>query len=174
MKRMSLERKYILWGIIFVSILGSLAHGFYDWLGKNWLIGLIFPNSESTWEHMKLAFIPMLIYSCVMRTKMTEKYRAFPVIALCGNLLATWFLPVLCYSYRGILGFGVAWADIATFFVAVILAFVLENHMIKYIGNKECSVGTTVLIILNGVQLLLFVGFSYHPLPYGIFQVLPQ
>ena len=34
----------------------------YDWSGQMWFVGLFVPVNESTWEHMKLLFVPMLIY----------------------------------------------------------------------------------------------------------------
>ena len=37
----------------------------YDWCRQARLIGLFVPVNESTWEHMKLLFIPMLIYIAI-------------------------------------------------------------------------------------------------------------
>lgn len=55
-------KKYVVIGFFVVGILGTLFHFVYDWAGKLWLVGLFVPVNESTWEHMKLLFIPMLIY----------------------------------------------------------------------------------------------------------------
>ncbi len=60
MKRL---KYFTMGGILFVLITGSLAHFLYDWSGNNLIIGLFSPVSESIWEHMKLIFFPMLIYS---------------------------------------------------------------------------------------------------------------
>ena len=49
-------------GFLFVSILGALSHFFYKWSGENKIIGIIFPANESTWEHLKLAIFPTLLY----------------------------------------------------------------------------------------------------------------
>ena len=49
-------------GILAVWVSGSLFHFVYDWTGHNTLVGLFFPTNESTWEHMKLAFLPMNLY----------------------------------------------------------------------------------------------------------------
>ena len=35
---------------------------FYDWSGKNEIVGILFPANESTWEHLKLALVPTFIY----------------------------------------------------------------------------------------------------------------
>ena len=56
-------------GIFFVLITGSLAHFLYGWSGNNHIVGLFTPVSESIWEHMKLIFFPMLIYTCIIFLK---------------------------------------------------------------------------------------------------------
>ena len=62
---MTMQKKllcYTIAGIVFTSILGTLAHFIYEWSNENFLVGLFTPVSESTWEHMKLLFFPMLLY----------------------------------------------------------------------------------------------------------------
>ena len=58
-------KRYIVTGLLFVGILGTLFHFVYDWCRQSRLIGLFVPVNESTWEHMKLLFIPMLIYIAI-------------------------------------------------------------------------------------------------------------
>ena len=53
-------------GIIFVSAIGTLWHFVYEWSGQNFIVGFFFPVNESTWEHMKMLFFPMLLYSLYM------------------------------------------------------------------------------------------------------------
>ena len=71
---MKLLKRYTMIGIVFVLITGSLAHFVYDWSGKNHIVGLFTPINESVWEHMKLLFFPMLIYSLVMLLRYRKKY----------------------------------------------------------------------------------------------------
>lgn len=58
-------KRYVITGVLFVGILGTLFHFVYDWCGQARLIGLFVSVNESTWEHMKLLFIPMLIYIAI-------------------------------------------------------------------------------------------------------------
>ena len=58
-------KRDIVTGLLFVGILGTLFHFVYDWCRLARLIGLFVPVNESTWEHMKLLFIPMLIYIAI-------------------------------------------------------------------------------------------------------------
>ena len=48
---------------ILTLILGTLLHFLYEWTGYNYLVGFISPVNESTWEHLKLLFFPVLFLS---------------------------------------------------------------------------------------------------------------
>ena len=61
-------------GILFVLIVGTLSHYVYEWSGKAFLVGFFFPVSESTWEHMKLIFFPMLLYGFYMNRRLRDKF----------------------------------------------------------------------------------------------------
>ena len=49
-----------LFRFIFISVLGVLLHFTYEWSGNNPIVGLFSATNESTWEHLKLLFFPML------------------------------------------------------------------------------------------------------------------
>lgn len=191
-------KKYVIVGFFFVGILGTLFHFVYDWSGQAWIVGLYVPVNESTWEHMKLLFMPMLLYIvvcfCIIKRKDKKNYiskknriaimnvkeeeinelknNELHIIAyagLFGNIFGTWSIPFLFYGYKGILGFEIAWVDISTFFVAVLIAFAVQYHVLIYSYKKQTqNCGKTVLIV-NLAQLFVFVLLTYHPLNLGIF-----
>ena len=202
-------KKYVVIGFFVVGILGTLFHFVYDWSGQMWFVGLFVPVNESTWEHMKLLFVPMLIYimlgnlyikrqEFIQSKKYKEKNRSNNIkinrdiygynaeivndvqeknnelqgivyTGLFGNIFGTWSIPFLFYGYKGILGFEIAWVDISTFFVAVLIAFAVQYHVLIYSYKKQTqNCGKTVLIV-NLAQLFVFVLLTYHPLNLGIF-----
>ena len=57
--------KYQIFSAIFTIILGTLLHFTYEWSGNNAFVGAFSSINESTWEHLKLAFYPMLITSII-------------------------------------------------------------------------------------------------------------
>lgn len=105
----------IIIGILAVWVSGSLFHFVYDWTGKNTFAGLFFPTNESTWEHMKLAFLPMNLYGIYTWYALKGRYKASGFAILLGANVATWAIPFLYYTYMGVLGFSKMWIDIATF-----------------------------------------------------------
>ena len=60
-----LKKKYVLIfeivSTIFIMILGTLLHFTYKWSNNNVIVGTFSAINESTWEHLKLIFFPMLI-----------------------------------------------------------------------------------------------------------------
>lgn len=164
---------YTIAGILFTSILGTLAHFIYDWSNKNFLAGLLTPVSESTWEHMKLLFFPMLFYGVFVCARLSQEYPCLTNAYPLGILTGTFAIPVLFYTYSGILGRTYIPIDILIFYISVIFAFT-----IVYIGTLHCRQENTFLqksaFFLWFLVLLLaisFMVFTVYPPSLGIFQV---
>lgn len=152
------KKQWIL-AYVFVAVTGTVFHFGYDWLQQNKIAGYFFPVNESTWEHMKLVYLPMLLCTWLFVKKMPPQW-------MLGNLAGTWVIPVLFYTYRGILGFGVSAIDIATFYLAVFVAFWIIYHTLD---AKWSYTVCSILRILVIVQGIAFVIFTYNPLGLGIF-----
>jgi hypothetical protein len=156
----------IIFGIIFVIITGTLSHFIYEWTNHNFITGFFTPVNESTWEHMKLVFFPMLIYSAFLEHKLSKEYPCI-VSSLCfGILSGTWLVAILFYSYSGILGYHVFVLDLMVFIVSVLAAFFFVYRL-----TLRCSVRKlkTLLLILTGIMLACFLVFSCYPPKLGVF-----
>ena len=62
---MQAKTRLNLFHFIFISILGVLLHFTYEWSGDNPAVGLFSAVNESTWEHLKLIFFPMLLLTLI-------------------------------------------------------------------------------------------------------------
>ena len=165
-------KRYTIAGLIFVLITGTLVHFAYEWSGCNRLLGLFFPVSESTWEHMKLVFFPLLLYSLFMTHKLKDSYPCIRCSLMCGIITGTFLIPVIFYSYSGILARNYMFLDIATFTVSVIAAFAVIYRLTgKCIYNGKCIPLVTVLLTITvAVMFAGFVVFTYAPPQLGIFE----
>ncbi|MFT3982297.1 MAG: DUF6512 family protein [Lachnospiraceae bacterium] len=154
-------------GAIFVSILGTILHFLYQWSGENFIVGLFAPVNESTWEHMKMLFFPMLLYILYMSFlfQKNESLRAVLIFALLTGLL---LIPTLFYTYSGILGFQLIVIDIAIFYICVFFTFIFAHRMILH-GRFHDGADILTLILL--LTVVLFFVFSVYPPNLGIFQV---
>ncbi|MCI6019517.1 MAG: DUF6512 family protein, partial [Clostridiales bacterium] len=74
-------------GTLFVLILGTLSHFFYEWSNQNFFVGLVSPVNESTWEHMKLLFFPMLLYALITIPRLGKSFPRITSSLLTGILL---------------------------------------------------------------------------------------
>ena len=164
---MNLLSCYIIAGIIFVSIIGTLSHFFYEWSGRNKLIGLFTPVSESTWEHIKLLFFPMLLYSFFMIWKLRTLYPCIASAAFTGILLGSALIPLIFYTYSGFLGQHILSLDIATFLVSVAAAFYKTYKL-----TLSCSSSGVSLILKAAIFFLTaaFLLFTYLPPSLGLFR----
>lgn len=158
---------YTISGIIFVTLFGTLSHFFYDWSGNNLAVGLFSPVNESIWEHIKLLFFPMLFYSFFMNFQLKQSYPGAFSGLLCGILVGSALIPVLFYTYSGILGFHTLTLDILTFILSVAIAF-LAAYKLSITGKAmvwEFVLKAAVLSLTAA-----FFCFTVSPPDLGLFQ----
>lgn len=158
---------YTIIGIIFVLITGTLAHFLYDWSGNNFIVGAFTPVNESIWEHMKLLFFPMVLYSIFITIRCKETY---PCIAssLCFGILAgTFLIPILFYVYTAIFGKDIFVLDIGTFILSIIIAF-----WFTYKLTLSCKLEPYTVLFCCFVCILFvcFILFTYYPPDTKIFE----
>lgn len=157
---------YTIIGIVFVTILGIVSHFIYEWSGNNFILGFFFPVNESTWEHMKLCFFPMLLYSFYMNRKMKEDNPCITSSLLFGILLGTFLIPVIFYTYSGIIGKNYIFLDIATFIISILLAFISVYRLTLSCKISSFSFGLKICVLFVAVCFLIF---TYYPPDIGIF-----
>ncbi len=74
---MSKLKKWLIFNIIFIIILGSLSHFIYEWSGYNKIIGIFVAVNESVWEHIKLAIFPALILMLIQYKSLSKNHNFF-------------------------------------------------------------------------------------------------
>lgn len=163
---MSKIKLYLVAGFLFTSILGTLSHFFYDWSGQNAVIALISPVNESTWEHMKLLFFPALLWSFFIPLPLREEYPSLRPALLLGTLLGTLCIPVLFYTYSGILGRTYTAVDIAIFFISTAVAFFIAGMLKNCPGIQKWRKTVSFLILLSTIA---FFVFTFLPPDIGLF-----
>lgn len=159
-------RSWLITGFIFTAVFGTLSHFFYDWSNENPLIGLISPVNESTWEHMKLVFFPVLFWSVLLPQQLSGELPSLRPALLAGGLLGTLAVPVLFYTYSGVLGDNIAWIDILIFFISVFLSFFWTW---KFLNFSKIYEKRTAIYFLTVLFLLLFFLFTFLPPDIGLF-----
>jgi len=117
MKRSVLKWEII--GIAVISVLGSLFHFLFELCGEWPPVGVIAAVNESVFEHLKLTFIPTLLYAAATYRLLMGNARNF----LFAKTISIYVMPVtiivLFYGYTELTGIESVIIDIIIFIAAV-------------------------------------------------------
>lgn len=122
---MATTNKLNFFRFFFISILGVLLHFTYEWSNDNPAVGLFSAVNESTWEHLKLIFFPMLLLTMIEFLWAHIKDKPLPEHYLpartVGILSGMAFIVVGFYTLNGVLGRNYEFLNIALYFAGVVL-----------------------------------------------------
>ena len=166
-------RRQLLWwelaGFLFTAAAGSLLHFVYEWSGGSALAAAFSAVNESTWEHMKLLFFPMLLFSVVQVIALGRQYPNFLAVRAVSTLAGLLLIPVLFYTYTGILGEDVPWVDVTIFMLSALAAFALDWRLLRRGRWDRGWQQVLGLLVLWGLAFL-FVYLTFHPPGFGLWQ----
>jgi len=151
---------------IFTIILGTILHFTYEWSNKSLLLGTFSAVNESTWEHLKLLFFPMLITIIIGYFYIGNNIPNFLCAKTIGIIISILFNVIFFYTYTGVLGTNFAILNILTFIFSAILGEYVA-YMVM-VSNFSCNniIAIITLIILS----LCFVIFTFSPPKIGLFK----
>ena len=156
-----------LFGFAVTSLGGTILHFLYDWLGEALWIAPFSGVNESTWEHMKLLFWPMLLFTVVQSFFFKDR-GDFWCVKLRGILLGMSLIPVIFYTYNGVIGKSPDWLNIAIFFVAAAAVYLYETRLYQK-ERVRCSSPKWAVVAFGGLAVL-FVVFTFVTPEIGIFK----
>ena len=153
-------------GFVFTGILGTLLHFLFDWTGGSGVAALFSAVNESIWEHMKLLYYPMLTFAFVEYSHWGRDYPQFWCVKLAGILAGLILIPVMYYTYTGILGLSADWFNIAIFFLTAGAVFYLETKLFEKQHTCRLSPDKAfVLLCLVGV-IFTVLTFATPKIPF--------
>ena len=164
-----MKKSLALWtlaGATFTAVLGTVLHFLYGWADSAAVAPFSAVN-ESTWEHMKILFFPMLIFGCIQWAFFRTEYDGFWWIKGIGITVGTVGIPVLFYTYNGAFGKSPDWLNVLFFFIADIGAYMLEWWLLHKDFYRPFSV---VAVVVLCAVAILFVVFSFYPPKLPLFQ----
>ena len=165
-----MKQKIKLWqliGFATVSFLGTILHFLFDWLNKPTWIAPFSGVNESTWEHMKLLFWPMFIFAILQCFFFTEE-KCYWCVKLKGTLIGLGLVPILFYTFNGVIGTSPDWINIAIFFVSVAFAYLYESHQLVTCA-ASCKNSHFAFFVL-WFFAILFVVFTFKTPKLNIFK----
>lgn len=153
--------------IIVISIVGTLAHFLYDLSNHNKVIGLFSAVNESTWEHIKIAITPTLLWGLYDGYVFGDNSNYFPA-KIISLLTMTMVIPLIFYFQKIFLKKDNVIVNVLSFYVAIFLG----QFMFYQVINSEpfdytyIYISCVALFIFFGCYLLL----TLLPLEFFIFK----
>ena len=165
-----MKRKIGYWqlmGFAVTSLLGTLLHFLYDWTGEAKFIAPFSGINESTWEHMKLLFIPMFVFA-IFEYFFFKDRRDFWCVKLKGIILGIITIPVLFYTYNGAIAKSPDWLIIVIFFIAAAVSYIYETRQFK--NESTACRSQKVAFAALCIIALTFVIFTFATPELSIFR----
>ena len=157
----NLKRTFIIMTVL-VLVSGTLLHFVYDWTGKNSIAGLFSAINESTWEHLKLAFFPMLLFGFIFKSFIKPFSNNFIEGLTIGILSTMIFIIAFFYGYQFFLGTNIDFLNILDFILGVIVGEYVFYRIIKKDNFSNYYTKVTSIFILLFITYL-FIVFTYYP-----------
>lgn len=148
--------------------LGTILHFTYEWSGNHPFVGIFSAINESTWEHLKLLVVPMVLFVLPEYFLYGYSHPNFIPVRFLSILLGMAVIVTAFYTYTGILGKDYLWADIIVFLLGVITAYWFSGKLLQ---TNALTSDLAVKLSLLGFTLLAicFIVFTYYPPEIGLF-----
>ena len=156
-----MNRSIGLWQLLgfgVTSLGGTILHFLYEWLGEAVWIAPLSGVNESTWEHMKLLFWPMFFFAVVQSFFFRDR-ADFWCVKLRGILLGLALIPIIFYTYNGVIGKSPDWINIVIFFVSAAVAYLYETRLYRA-DKTQCRSSKWAIAVLCAIAIL-FVFFTF-------------
>ena len=161
-------------GFVIATAIGTVLHFLFDWTGSL-VVAPFAAVNESTWEHMKILFFPMLAFALVQWLCWNGRFVclrgtcawAFWWVKLIGTAVGVVAIPVLFYGIGGAFGEPSALLNIIFFFASAGLGFFVEYCLFKV--RFDLPFGWIALGLLVGAAVTVGV-FTFLPPRVPLFQ----
>jgi len=162
-------KKIIIIACVVSILFGVFMHFAFNLSGNNMLVGLIAPVNESVWEHLKLIFVPLTLFSIGFYFYSKKKFSNMLLITFLASIVGMFTTVVLYYLGLAILGQNSMVFNIVSYILSMII-----SYAIFYLGiyNKEfiaetidsTAIGACALTLL----LAVFILNTYSPIKLDI------
>lgn len=149
-------------GFFFIGLVGASLHFTYELsdFSSN-VVAYFSAVNESTWEHLKMAFFPGLVFALIEYTYVREKVNNYLIAKTASLLIMPLVIVAGWYIYAPAVGRSIYPVDLALFYLAVFLGqFASYRLLTKPPLDKKynrLAVGAFL------VMLLAFSVFTFFP-----------
>lgn len=158
---MNLLKRWRLAGIISITILGFCLHYLFSWTDGSKIFGLFSPVNESVWEHLKLGYWSVVLFSIVEYLPVKHRVNNYYLAKTVGFLTLEITIVIIHYGYTIVAGKNFFLIDIFSYTMGVISCQYLTYIFFRL---KPYS------IFMNRISLIIFIStgvlfgvFTFYP-----------
>lgn len=152
-----------------LATMGVVLHFAYEWSGQNKIVGIFSATNESTWEHLKLLFFPMLFLTIwdSLRGNVNPGFLKRRILSILAGMVV---ILVLFYTFFGISGRIVEWYNVAIYFIGLLTAYLLAMWLTVEDNPYSAYTALAFFILLT----VAFGVFTFKSPDIGIFYPFPE
>ena len=117
-------------GFVFVGVVGALLRYAYGWSGGSALVAAFAGVNNSTWEHMKLLFVPYFVFTMAEFPAFAEPFRNYFAAKAAAGLVGLLLIPLFYYVIAGMFGAPPMWVNILNFFVSAAVMYLVSYRLL--------------------------------------------
>lgn len=154
-------------GFIWLITIGPMWHYVYEWSGHRAWVGWIAPANESVWEHLKMGYWALLLFSIAEYWLTKVRPGQFFTAKLVGTIILSGTILMTFYSYSAFTGHSILWVDIFSYVAGAVLCQ-LAIHRIYLVKNWPNYLNRVAGFLFIGMAWL-FAFYTLFPPDAGIF-----
>lgn len=146
-----------IFGTVFMIIVGSLLHFAFKWSNYSIFVGIFTPVNESVWEHLKLGFTSLLIFSIIEYPFIKNYANNYFLAKALGILCLELIIVVFFYLYTSYTRRSILFIDIFLYIVGCIACQIICYKLLtmKSLSKTSINIGI-ILLIINAAAFILF------------------
>ena len=118
---------------------------------------------------MKLFFFPAFLFA-IFQSFYFKEVNNFWLIKLKGTLLGLLLIPIIFYTYNGVIGKSPDWFNIAIFFISAGLCYLYEGLLIKKQKDYKKNYNRLSIFVFCLIAFC-FITFTFYTPILGIFNI---
>ncbi|HVT86426.1 MAG TPA: DUF6512 family protein [Chitinophagaceae bacterium] len=165
---MNTLKRWRLAGIITLIISGFLLHYVFSWTNGSKIIGFFVPVNESVWEHLKLGYWSVVLFSMAEYPQIKHRVTNYFFAKTLGVLVLEITIIIIFYGYTFIAGKDIFLIDILSYILGVMSCQYLTYAFLR---EKPFSLPAARLSAAAFIAIgILFGVTTYYPPHIGIFK----
>ncbi len=154
-------------GTIFIVSFGGVSHFLFEWSGYSRIAALFCPVNESVWEHLKLGFWPLVVFSAIEYPFIRRNTNNYILAKAIGVLALQMTIIAVFYSYTAFTGRPILAIDISSFVIGAVLCHIISYNIILRMKpvRHHARIGAAILL----ANAVLFIIFTFYPPHIGLF-----